>query len=237
MSITDLRQHAVVPHDQWLAARTALLAKEKELTRARDELNRARRALPWERVDKAYIFDGPEGRETLADLFAGRSQLFVYHFMFGPELSEGCQHCSFWADHFDAAGLHLPHRDVSLVAVSRAPLPQIEPFKRRMGWRFKWVSSADSDFNYDFGASFTEDNLGRGTVVYNYAPTNLGARDREGASVFYRDQAGVVFHTYSCYARGIDALNGTYQILDLVAKGRDEDPDAPQSWVRYHDRY
>src|SRR5947207_2326573 len=175
---------------QRLAARTQLLAKEKEFTRAKDELNRLRRALPWERVEKSYVFEGPDGKETLAQLFAGKSQLLVYHFMFGPEEQEGCPSCSFWADHYDGAGLHLPHRDVSLVVVSRAPLAKIERFKRRMGWRFKWVSSADTDFNFDLGVSFTPDQVKRGANVYNYQTTNPGVPDREGASVFYKDRSG-----------------------------------------------
>ena len=233
----ELRNHAVASHDQWIAARSTLLAKEKELTRARDELSRLRRALPWERVEKKYVFDGPDGNETLDQLFAGRSQLFVYHFMFGPEDKEGCPSCSFWADHYDAAGLHLPHRDVGLVVVSRAPLAKIEQFKRRMGWRFKWVSSANTDFNYDFGVSFTPDQVKRGAAPYNYGTIDAGMPDREGASVFYKDRSGAVFHTYSCYARGIETLNGTYHVLDLMPKGRDEDPDDPQSWVRHHDHY
>jgi predicted dithiol-disulfide oxidoreductase (DUF899 family) len=233
----ELSKHPVVSHDRWITARTALLAKEKKFTRAKDELNRLRRALPWERVEKPYVFEGPAGMETLAELFAGRSQLFVYHFMFGLEAQEGCKHCSFWADHFDGAGLHLPHRDVSFVAVSRAPLAKLEHFKRRMGWRFKWVSSANTDFNYDLGVSFTPDQVKRGAMFYNYQTTDAGMPDREGASVFYKDSAGTVFHTYSCYARGIDMLNGTYHVLDLVSKGRDEDPENPQGWVRHHDRY
>jgi len=237
MAHETLTNHPVVPHDAWLAARTALLAKEKAFTRARDELNEQRRALPWERVDKTYLFDGPDGKQTLAELFAGRSQLIVYHFMFPPDWSEGCKHCSFWADHYDGPGVHLNHRDVTFVAVSRAPLAQIEPFKRRMGWRFKWVSSAPSDFNYDFQASFRPEEVARGVMLYNYQRTNAGMSDREGASVFYKDPKGAVFHTYSCYARGIDILNGTYHFLDLVPKGRDEDPEDRQSWVEYHDRY
>ncbi len=237
MTADDLRDHAVVSHDRWIAARTKLLAKEKELTRARDEVNRLRRALPWERVDKTYVFEGPDGKQTLAELFGAKSQLFVYHFMFAPEDQEGCPSCSFWADHYDGAGLHLPHRDVSFVAVSRAPFDKIERFKRRMGWRFKWVSSANTDFNYDLGVSFSPDQLERGTLLYNVGTANPGMPDREGASVFYQDRSGAVFHTYSCYARGIDTLNGTYHMLDLVPKGRDEDPDDVQSWVRHHDRY
>jgi len=176
MTADDLRDHAVVSHDRWIAARTTLLAKEKELTRAKDELNRLRRALPWERVDKTYVFEGPDGKQTLAELFGAKSQLFVYHFMFGPEDQEGCPSCSFWADHYDGAGLHLPHRDVSFVAVSRAPFDKIERYKRRMGWRFKWVSSANTDFNYDFGVSFTPDQVKRGAAPYNYGTIDGAAR-------------------------------------------------------------
>ena len=237
MTADDLRDHAVVSHDRWIAARTKLLTKEKALTRAKDELNRLRRALPWERIDKTYVFEGPDGKQTLAELFGAKSQLFIYHFMFGPEDQEGCPHCSFWADHYDGAGLHLPHRDVSFVVVSRAPFDNIERFKRRMGWRFKWVSSANTDFNYDLGVSFLPDQLERGALLYNVGTANPGMPDREGASVFYKDGSGEVFHTYSCYARGIDTLNGTYHMLDLAPKGRDEDPDDAQSWVRHHDRY
>ncbi len=220
MTPDDLRDHPVVSHDRWIAARTELLAKEKELTRTKDEVSRLRRALPWERVDKTYVFEGPDGK-----LFGAKSQLFVYHFMFGPEDQEGCPSCSFWADHYDGAGLHLPHRDVSFVAVSRAPFDKIERYKRRMGWRFKWVSSANTDFNYDLGVSFSPEQLERGALLYNVGTANPGMPDREGASVFYKDRTGAVFHTYSCYARGIETLNGTYNMLDLLPKGRDEDPE------------
>ncbi len=237
MAHEDLRNHPVVSHQQWLAARTALLAQEKAFTRAKDDLNRQRRALPWERVEKAYAFDVVKGQETLADLFAGRSQLIVYHFMFPPEWDEGCKHCSFWADHYDGPGVHLNHRDVTFVAISRAPLAKIEAFKKRMGWRFKWLSSANADFNYDYQASFTPQEVERGAMFYNYQNADAGMSDREGISVFYKNAAGAIFHTYSCYARGIEVVNGTYHFLDLVPKGRDEDPDDTQSWVRYHDRY
>lgn len=237
MPTDGVANHPVVSHAEWLAARTAFLAQEKDFTRARDAVNRQRRALPWERVEQTYVFEGPRGQETLADLFERRSQLLVYHFMFPPEWNEGCKHCSFWADHFDGAALHLSHRDVSFVVVSRAPLAKIEPFKRRMGWRFEWVSSAHTDFNYDYQASFRPDAVARGSMYYNYAQTDAGMTDREGVSVFYKDPAGAVFHTYSCYARGIEMLNGTYHFLDLAPKGRDEDPENPQSWVRHHDRY
>jgi predicted dithiol-disulfide oxidoreductase (DUF899 family) len=237
MARDHLATHPVVSHEQWISARTALLAKEKAFTRARDELNRERRALPWERVEKSYRFEGSSAQETLAELFAGRSQLVVYHFMFQPEWSEGCKHCSFWADHYDGPGVHLNHRDVTFVVISRAPFAKLAAFKQRMGWRFKWVSSAGSDFNYDYHASFTPEEVQRGAVYYNYETFDAGMQDREGLSVFYKDAAGAVFHTYSCYARGIDMLNSTYNFLDLVPKGRDEDPDSPQSWVQYHDGY
>jgi len=230
--------HPVVTHDEWLSARVALLAKEKEFTRLRDELSRQRRALPWERVDKPYVFDGPSGEETLADLFEGRSQLVVYHFMFPPEWDEGCPHCSFWADNFNGIPVHLNHRDVTFVAISRAPLGKIEAFKMRMGWDFKWVSSSRTDFNYDHYASFRPDDVQRGTAFFNYRLEDPGMPDREGASVFYRDAAGAIFHTYSTYGRGIDMLNAAYHYLDLVPKGRDEDElEFTQAWVRHHDRY
>ena len=233
-----LAQHPVVSHDAWLSARKALLAKEKEFTRQRDELSRARRALPWERVAKTYTFDGPGGRVTLADLFEGRSQLVVYHFMFGPEADQGCPHCSFWADNFDPIVVHLNHRDVSFAAISRAPLAKLERFRQRMGWHFRWVSSGGSDFNYDLGVSFTPEQIGTGAAMYNYERVDGAFTDREGVSVFYRDPAGALFHTYSTHARGIDILNTAYNYLDLVPKGRDEDGlDFTQAWVRYHDRY
>lgn len=234
----DLKSHPVVPHEEWLAARTAFLAKEKEFTRLRDELSRQRRALPWEKVDKLYVFDGPGGQETLSDLFAHRSQLVVYHFMFPPEWDEGCLHCSFWADSFNGSPIHLNHRDVSFVAISRAPLAKIEPFRQRMGWSFKWVSSFQSGFNFDHYVSFTPEELQSGTAFYNYVPTDPGGTDREGISVFYQDESGAIFHTYSCYARGIDMMNATYQYLDLTPKGRDEEQlEDAQAWVRHHDRY
>lgn len=235
---TTLDRHPVVSHDAWLAARKALLDQEKAFTRQRDELSRARRALPWERVETAYTFDGPEGRVTLADLFDRRSQLMIYHFMFSPEADQGCAHCSFWADHFDGMLAHLNHRDVSFAAVSRAPVAALERFRQRMGWRFRWVSSGGNDFNYDLGVSFRPEQVGAGTALYNYEPTAVPYADREGVSVFFRDPAGDVFHTYSAYARGIDILNTAYNYLDLAPKGRDEDHlDFTQAWVRHHDRY
>ena len=232
------KAHPVVSHEEWLSARTAFLAKEKEFTRLRDELSRQRRELPWEKVDKQYVFDGPSGKETLAELFGKRSQLIVYHFMFPPEWDEGCLHCSFWADNFNGSGVHLNHRDVAFVAISRAPLAKIEPFKKRMGWSFKWVSSFQNDFNFDYQASFTPEEVHNGAAFFNYARTDPGLTDREGISVFYKDGSGAVFHTYSCYARGIDMMNATYQYIDLVPKGRDEaGHEDSQYWVRHHDRY
>ena len=239
MSTTTLKNHRIVPHEEWLKARKAHLAKEKEFSRVRDELAKARRELPWERVDKRYVFDGPKGKETLADLFGKKSQLVVYHFMFSPENEAGCPHCSFWADHYDGMGWHLPQRDVSFVVISRAPLSKIDAFKKRMGWKFKWLSSGAKDFNYDLGVSFTPEQTNSGSVFYNYKKMKMDMTDREGASVFYRDAAdGSIYHTYSCYARGIDMLNATYHLLDLTPKGRDEDGDeGPQAWVRFHDQY
>jgi len=234
----DLAPHPVVSREQWLAARIALLEEEKAFTQQRDALSRQRRALPWVRVDERYVFDGPNGTETLAELFQGRSQLLVYHFMFDPEWDEGCKHCSFWADHFDGAQVHLEHRDVTLVVISRAPLAKLSAFQRRMGWRFKWLSSHGNAFNYDFQVSFTPEQLADGSACYNFTDRDPGFREREGLSAFRRGADGAVYHTYSCYARGIDMINGTYQLLDLTSKGRDEDElPGPQAWVRHHDRY
>ena len=229
-------KHAIVSHDEWMAARTAFLAKEKEFTKQRDELSRQRRELPWERVEKEYVFDGPNGKETLSDLFAGRSQLIVYHFMFPPEWEAGCPHCSFWADNFNEIIVHLNQRDASMVAVSRAPRQKIDAFEKRMGWSFKWLSSGANDFNYDFGASFTDENTKK--PVFNYGTMAPGRNDREGMSVFYKNENGEIFHTYSSYARGIDMFNTTYHYLDACPKGRDED-NLPftQAWVKHHDRY
>ncbi|TMH51637.1 MAG: DUF899 domain-containing protein [Betaproteobacteria bacterium] len=233
-----VEKHRVVSHKAWIEARRKFLAKEKKFTRLRDELSRQRRALPWEKVDKQYVFDGPEGRETLPELFDGRSQLIVYHFMFAPDWDEGCKHCSFWADNFNGLGIHLNHRDVSFVAISRAPLAKLEAFRKRMGWSFKWVSSGQNDFNYDYQASFTPQEVESGAAFFNYSKSDVGVTDREGVSVFYKDPSGAVFHTYSSYARGIDMLNTAYHYLDLAPKGRDEDAlEFTQSWVRYHDKY
>jgi len=228
----------VVSHAEWLAARKEHLLKEKEFTRQRDELSRQRRELPWEQVEKEYIFEGPAGRETLAGLFGARSQLLMYHFMFGPGWSEGCRSCSYLADHFDGATIHLANRDVTFLVVSRAPLAEIEAFKRRMGWRFKWVSSFGSDFNYDYHVSFSKDEIAGGRADYNYTLSGFPTEEAPGASAFYKDESGSVFHTYSTYARGLDILVGTYNLLDLAPKGRDEDGlSFSMSWVRHHDRY
>ena len=231
-------QHAVVSQNEWLAARKALLAKEKEFTRARDQLSEARRALPWVNVEKNYVFEGPNGRETLSDLFGGKSQLIIYHFMLGPGWVQGCPSCSFLADHFDGAAIHLAQRDVSLVVVSRAPFAEIEAYKKRMGWKFKWVSSYGNDFNHDFHVSFTPEEKARGKVEYNYAMTEFPSEERPGASVFCKNAAGEVFHTYSSYGRGLDILIGAYNFLDLAPKGRDEEGlRFSMAWVRHHDKY
>ena len=228
----------VVSQAEWLAARKELLSKEKEFTRLRDQLSRQRRELPWERVEKEYAFDGQNGKETLADLFGGKSQLIVYHFMFGPGWEEGCPSCSFISDHIDGSVVHLAARDVRLVVVSRAPLAQIEAFKKRMGWLFKWVSSYGSDFNYDYQVSMTKEEMEKGRVYYNYAMQQFPSEERPGASAFYKDGADNIFHTYSTYARGLDILIGAYNWLDLAPKGRDEDGLAyTMAWVRHHDKY
>jgi predicted dithiol-disulfide oxidoreductase (DUF899 family) len=235
---SSIKGHPVVSRQEWLAARTAFLAKEKEFTRLRDDLSRQRRALPWVKVDQPYVFEGPNGKVSLAQLFGNRGQLVVYHFMFSPDWEAGCKHCSFWADNFNGIDVHLRHRDVSFVAISRAPLAKIEAFKKRMGWSFTWVSSFQGDFNYDYQASFRPEDIARGAVFYNYAKDKMGMADREGVSVFFKDASGAVFHTYSCYARGIDMVNGAYHFLDLVPKGRDEEGlEFTQAWVRHHDQY
>jgi predicted dithiol-disulfide oxidoreductase (DUF899 family) len=222
-----------VGRDEWLAARKELLAKEKAFTRARDELTGQRQALPWEPVEKEYVFDGPNGKETLADLFDGRSQLIVYHFMFGPEDDVGCKSCSFWADNFNPNVIHLNARDVSFTAVSRAPFEKLEAYRQRMGWDFHWVSSGGTDFNFDYGVSFAPEQ--QQEAVYNYGSLAPHIPEREGLSVFARDD-GRIFHTYSAYARGIDLVNTAYNYLDLVPKGRDEG-DQGQNWVRRRDEY
>jgi len=233
-----MEPHKIVSRDEWLIARKAHLAEEKAFTRARDALSRKRRELPWVKADKAYVFDGPSGKETLADLFGNKSQLIVYHFMLGPDWEEGCPSCSLLADHFDGAAVHLAQRDVAFVVVSRAPLARIEAFKRRMGWRFKWVSSFGSDFNYDYNVSASPEEKATGKVTYNYEITEFPSEERPGASVFFKNAAGEVFHTYSAYGRGLDILIGAYNLLDIVPKGRDEaDLAYTMAWVRHHDRY
>jgi predicted dithiol-disulfide oxidoreductase (DUF899 family) len=230
--------HPVVSRERWIAERKALLAHEKELTRLRDQIARERRALPWVRIDKVYTFDAPEGTRTLADLFDGRRQLLVQHFMLGPGWEQGCPSCSFMADHSDGMGVHLAHRDVTFVAVSRAPLGEIQRFKQRMGWQFRWVSSFGSDFNHDFGVSFTPQERANGRVHYNYQEVSFAPEEMPGISVFCKDDAGDVFHTYSTYGRGVEVMMGTYSLLDLVPKGRDEQGlPRTMDWVRHHDRY
>jgi predicted dithiol-disulfide oxidoreductase (DUF899 family) len=235
---TNPANHRVVSRDEWIAERRGLLAREKELTRLRDQIAAERRALPWVRVDKSYVFEAPGGRRTLADLFDGRHQLLVQHFMLAPGWQEGCPSCSFMADHTDGMAPHLAHRDVTLVAVSRAPLVDIERFNRRMGWRFKWVSSYGSDFNYDFGVSFTPEQVANGRLTYNYGSWPFSYEEWPGVSVFFKNEAGEILHTYSTYARGVEVMMHTYNMLDLTPKGRDErDVEYKMDWVRHHDRY
>jgi predicted dithiol-disulfide oxidoreductase (DUF899 family) len=233
---SSIKNHTVVSREEWLSARTAFLAKEKEFTRLRDELNRQRRELPWETVNKEYVFDGPNGKQTLPELFEGRSQLIVYHFMFHPSSEVGCPHCSLRADGFNGIGVHLNHRDVTMVVVSRAPYNKLAAYQKRMGWNFKWVSSSDTDFNFDYHVSFTPEEFAAKKVFYNFKIQDPQAPEREGHSVFYKDESDAVFHTYSCYDRGNDMLSNHYHYLDLVPKGRDEADRGPY-WVRRHDEY
>jgi predicted dithiol-disulfide oxidoreductase (DUF899 family) len=239
MTNSNIEHPRVVSRDEWLTARKELLKKEKELTRQRDALSAKRRELPWVRVEKEYVFDTPRGKQTLADLFDGRSQLVVNHFMLGPGWKAGCVGCSFGADHIDGALVHLEHHDVTVVVVSHAPLHEIEAYKKRMGWRFKWVSSYGSDFNYDYHVSFTKDDIAKGEVYYNFEMTEASIEELPGLSVFYKDAAGDIFHTYSTYARGAEELLGTYMVLDLTPKGRNETGPNPNlmDWVRRHDEY
>jgi predicted dithiol-disulfide oxidoreductase (DUF899 family) len=228
----------VVSRDEWLAARKQLLIKEKELTRLRDQINADRHALPWVKVEKPYVFDGPNGSQTLADLFDGRSQLIIKHFMLGPDWEDGCVGCSFELDHVEGALVHLEHHDVSYAVVSRAPLPKIEAFKKRMGWRIKWVSSYGSDFNYDFHVSFQDAEVALGKAYYNYEVRDVGIDELSGRSVFYKDSSGDIFHTYSSYGRGGEMFLGTYHFLDITPKGRDETINGNLTdWVRHHDKY
>jgi predicted dithiol-disulfide oxidoreductase (DUF899 family) len=232
-----MTDHTIATHQQWLAARLELLAAEKEFTRQRDALTRRRMAMPWERVEKSYRFEGPDGALSLADLFDGRSQLIVYHLMFAPDWEEACKSCSFWADNFNGIPVHLGHRDVTFTAVSLAPLARIDAYKKRMGWSFPWVSSHGSDFNFDYQVSFTPEQIAAGTYYNNQVQPNK-VSEQVGISVFARNQRGELFHTYSCYSRGVDMLNGAYHYLDLVPKGRDEDGlEFSMAWLRPHDQY
>lgn len=241
----DVMDHKVVSHEEWLAARKQLLAEVKQFTRLRDGLSQRRRDLPWETLDKEYVFEGPKGRQTLAELFDGRSQLIVYHAMFDPATASpssswtddaACHGCSFWADNFNGIIVHLNHRDVTLVAVSRAPYAAIAAYEKRMGWTFPWVSSGKSDFNIDYHVSFTPQEIAEKKADYNYTIQDPGGSERPGLSVFAKNAAGQIFHTYSAYARGIDMVNVAYHYLDLVPKGRDEG-DRGSYWVRRHDDY
>jgi predicted dithiol-disulfide oxidoreductase (DUF899 family) len=232
-----MQPNPIVSREEWLTARKALLIKEKEATKLRDKINAERLALPWVKVDKTYVFETPTGRKTLADLFDGRSQLVVYHFMLGPDWDAGCPGCSFLADHLDGTLPHLEHHDVTLTAISSAPLPKIEAYKRRMAWRFPWVSAFGSDFNRDYHVSFSKDDLAKGKVMYNFTEVDASDANDElpGLSAFYKDETGTVFHTYSSYARGPEELIGTYMILDRAPKGRNE--AEIMDWMRRHDEY
>jgi predicted dithiol-disulfide oxidoreductase (DUF899 family) len=232
-----LSNHPVVSRDRWIAERKTLLAREKELTRLHDQIARERCALPWVRLAQDYVFDTPDGPRRLSELFDGRRQLLVQHFMLGPGWDEGCKSCSFMADHLDGLSVHLAHRDIALLAVSRAPLAELERFRRRMGWRFRWASSYGSDFNRDFHVSFTRAEIERGEVYYNYRIAGFAQEEMPGISVFVRGDAGEVFHTYSTYGRGLEAMMGAYRLMDLTPKGRDENPAHPMGWIRHHDRY
>jgi predicted dithiol-disulfide oxidoreductase (DUF899 family) len=228
----------IVSRAEWLTARTEHLAKEKEFTHLRDQLSEARRNLPWVKIDKDYLFDGPDGKVSLSELFGGCSQLLIYHFMFGPDWDEGCPSCSFWADNYNGAITHLRHRDITLAAISRAPLAKLESYKTRMGWSFPWLSSLDNTFNQDFQVSFSREEIERGEVCYNYSEQSFSGEEAPGISVFFKDPEGTVYHTYSCYSRGLDMLNGAYHLIDLTPRGREED-DLPftMAWVRRRDQY
>jgi predicted dithiol-disulfide oxidoreductase (DUF899 family) len=230
--------HPVVSRQEWLEARKAHLMREKEFTLVRDRLSAERRALPWVKLDKTYTFDGPRGKQTLADLFEGHPQLVVQHFMFAPDWSEGCKSCSFWADGFERMVPHLAARDTALVAISRAPLQKLDAFKARMGWTFDWFSSAGNDFNHDYAVSFTPEEIKSGAKIYNFGTSGFGAEEAPGISVFHRDADGSIFHTYSCFARGLDMMNSAYHYLDLTPLGRHEEGlPYPMDWVRLRDQY
>lgn len=237
MNTHSFENPTIVSPEAWLTARREFLREEKEFTRLRDRLAERRRSLPWVKVDKAYTFESPDGPVSLAGLFAGRSQLVIYHFMFGAGWEQGCKSCSYVSDHLDPTVVHLQARDVAFAAISHAPLAEFAPFKARMGWTFAWVSSHGSDFNFDYRVSFTAEEMARGEVNYNYAMMAFPFEEAPGLSVFARDASDAIYHTYSTYGRGLDALMGTYTVLDLVPKGRDEDPESTMSWVRYHDSY
>ncbi|MBI1829532.1 MAG: DUF899 domain-containing protein [Thaumarchaeota archaeon] len=231
-----LEDHKIVSESEWIEARKQFLIKEKEFTRLRDQLSQQRRNLPWKAINKEYIFEGPNGKQTLPELFDGRSQLIVYHFMFDPSWEGGCPHCSFWADNFNGIITHLNQRDVTMIAVSRAPYGKLAAYKKRMEWDFKWVSSHDTDFNFDHHVSFTPEELDKKKAFYNFTIQDSLDSELEGVSIFYKDPTGKVFHTYSTYARGIDMVNTAYNYLDLTPKGRDESGQG-QFWVRRHDEY
>lgn len=230
--------HPIVSRAEWLAARKQLLTQEKQLSHDRDRLAEQRRNLPWVQVTERYELEGPDGKTTLAELFDGRSQLVIYHFMFGPDWKAGCKSCSFWADGFDGIAEHLKHRDVSFAAISRGPLAALSAFAARLGWRFRWYSSENTTFNHDYNVSFTEQELATGDATYNFGTETPRGTESPGISVFYKDPAGTIFHTYSCYSRGLDMMNLAYQFLDLVPKGRDEAGlSFPMAWVRHRDSY
>ncbi len=237
MKTNSIENPTVVSPEEWLTARRELLREEKEFSKLRDRLAARRRELPWIRVDRPYVFESPQGRVSLAEMFEARSQLIVYHFMLAPGWEEGCRGCSYVSDHFDGALPHVNARDVSFTAVSVAPLAEIERFKARMGWKFNWVSSHGTSFNRDFGVSFTPEEVEGGGADYNFGRREIGGSEMPGLSVFARDANGGVYRTYSTYSRGLDLLIGAYNLLDLVPKGRDEDPEAPMKWVCHHDRY
>jgi predicted dithiol-disulfide oxidoreductase (DUF899 family) len=234
-----MQHNRIVSREEWLTERKQLLVREKEFTRLRDQVTAERRALPWVKLNKSYVFDTPDGEKTLAELFDGRSQLIIKHFMLGPGWKEGCVGCSFGADHVDGIIVHLEHRDVTYTAVSRAPLAEIEAFKRRMGWRFRWVSSNGSDFNYDFNVSFKPDEIARGEGYYNYEMREIASEELSGLSVFYKGATGEVYHTYSSYGRGGEDMLVTYRLLDITPQGRNETGANHNmtDWVRHHDRY
>lgn len=231
-----MKAPSVVSPEEWLEARKDLLVKEKEFTRLRDQLSQQRRSLPWVKIEKDYVFEGADGQQSLSDIFADKSQLIIYHFMFGPDWEEGCPSCSFWADNFDGIDIHLAHRDITFLAISRAEYKKLEAYKQRMGWSFNWLSSLHSDFNYDFSVSFTPEEKEKNETFYNYRKLPYFLDELVGVSVFYKNEQGDIYHTYSTYSRGVDILNGAYNYIDLSPKGRDEE-SGMSSWLRRHDQY